>query len=499
MNIGRWKISSKILLLGIVVFGTLLRLYFDVGIIGSGDFPHITHSYKIARGNFSLTLDDPQTAARIGFVYPVAFFYRVLGISEFSAYLYSLIISIASIILIYHLGKLFFKKEVGIMAAFLLSFFPLNVNYATQAFPDLAQAFFTGLAVYFFFLGEKKERPSSQAVLYFLTGITAGLSVLTKESGIIIFFFLGVFVLYKFIFRKEKLRWSYAWIMAGFLMIIPLQTAHDYIVSGDPLLRYHMIDRVYYSAVENLYNYSGYKQIERLFFHIPFLLLTNVNFGFFMVFLLMALMYSIQFRKKETLEVMMWLITLLLYLNFGSTSLTSYVPLPAGTPHYLEMLTFPSLMLIAFFVSQEESIIKRGIGPFSIFFLLITSIGFIYINPDRHIVDPERQLSEFLQTLGNKPMYTDSGTEPLISFLIGYKKDIRSYWKANYPNTGSKELIDAEKIKDAYVIVNKHFFNKIPKNYKVTFPKIYHNVPENWTLIKLIANEEGDLLVYYVP
>ena len=93
--------NTAVVLILIILFGVLLRFVFSVGIIGSGDFVHLIYSQKASVGNFSLTIDDPQTAARIGYVYPVALFYRIFGISEFSMYFYTLIMSAASIILIY--------------------------------------------------------------------------------------------------------------------------------------------------------------------------------------------------------------------------------------------------------------------------------------------------------------------------------------------------------------------------------------------------------------
>src|SRR3989338_5699923 len=98
------RINSKntaVVLIFIILFGVLLRLVFSIGIIGSGDFVHLIYSQKASVGDFSLNIEDPQTAARIGYVYPVAFFYRIFGVSETSMYLYTLIMSAASIILIY--------------------------------------------------------------------------------------------------------------------------------------------------------------------------------------------------------------------------------------------------------------------------------------------------------------------------------------------------------------------------------------------------------------
>ena len=165
MKIRNLNINNKTLLILIIAFGIALRLAFDIGVISSGDLGHITYSYKASTGNFRLSAEDTQTASRIAFIYPVAFFYRIFGVNEFSAYAYSLILSIGSIILIYLLGKLFFGEKVGLISAFLLSFYPLNVNYSTRAYPDLAQAFFMGLAVYLFFLGEKnKDKPANNII-----------------------------------------------------------------------------------------------------------------------------------------------------------------------------------------------------------------------------------------------------------------------------------------------------------------------------------------------
>lgn len=492
------KGNTKLLIL-IVIFGLLLRLIFSVGIMGSGDLVHIYYSYKASLGDFRLTLDDPQTASRIGFNYPVAFFYWIFGINEFSAYAFSLFMGTASIFLIYYLGRLFFNERAAIISAFLLSFYPLNVNYSTQAFPDLAGAFLTGLAVFFFFLGEKKSGIKQQAVLYSLSGIAIGLSILIKESGIIILFFFGIYIMYKLVFEKQKIRASYFLIGVALIMVILLQLLHSYYVNGDAFLRYRQVDKVYYEAVKNLYNYQGYKLIERLFVHIPYMMLTNVNFGFFTIFLLVALSYVVLYRKKEAFAVTIWFVSLFLYLNFGSTSLTSYVPLPGGSPRYLEMLTFPGILMIAFFLSEKKDLIMRLIAPFTIVFLLITSIGFIYLNPDRNSTDTEKELADFINKLDDKVIFVDVGTIGLLQFFTEYKKDVRYYWTAHYPYTGSTEVIKPEEMRDAYVVINWHMINKIPENYKVTYPRIFYEVPENWILIKHIKNKEGDAFVYYAP
>ena len=139
------------------------------------------------------------------------------------------------------------------------------------------------------------------------------------------------------------------------------------------------------------------------------------------------------------------------------------------------------------------------IAPFTIVFLLITSIGFIYLNPDRNSTDTEKELADFINRLDNKIIFIDPATRGLLQFFTEYKKDIRYYWVGHYPYTGSTEVIKPEEMRDAYVVINWHLINNIPENYKVTYPRIFYEVPKNWVLIKHIKNKAGDVFVYYAP
>ena len=87
---------------------------------------------------------------RLGILFPVSLLYNIFGVNEFSSNILILLISLSSIILIYKFGKLLFNDKVGLLSAFLLSFFPWDVVYATQLLTDLPAAFFVALSIYFF-------------------------------------------------------------------------------------------------------------------------------------------------------------------------------------------------------------------------------------------------------------------------------------------------------------------------------------------------------------
>jgi len=142
-------------LIWILIFALFLRLYFFVGLNWSDDIGYVNDAYRILKNEFVFTKYPPTLRPMM--IYPLSFTFLVLGISNYTATLYPLLASLGSIILIFYLGKEFFDYETGLIAAFLLSFFPLNVIYSTWIMPDLIIAFFMGLSVYFFLKSNKKR------------------------------------------------------------------------------------------------------------------------------------------------------------------------------------------------------------------------------------------------------------------------------------------------------------------------------------------------------
>lgn len=498
-------------LLAIIAFGLVIRLLFPTGLTGSADVGHNYYAYQIYSGSYSPTAETVHYSSRIAYIYPVAFFYRLFGVSEFSSYLFSLLLSLSGILLIYALASFLFNRKVGITSAFLLSFYPLDVINATSMFPDLAHSFFMALAVLFFFLGRKEAMLWKKQAIFLFSGILIGIAYFMKTSGLLVFVFFIFFGFYELFFIKKgtlfskRIDWSYILVVIGFGIMYALGLLHAYAVSGDPFLAEKQMEHAYTTSLKNLYNYRGLGLLSRLFFHLPYLMLTSLQFGFFFIFILIASGYYIFVDRKENTTIMLlWLYGILLYMNFGPTTLnlSNYIPLAAGTPRYLAILTFPSLILLANFISEKEEIIKRYLGPFIMAFLLITSISFIYINPEKDLRDNTKKAVGFLakENIAKKPVYIDSASYESYIFFSSYAGigNIREYIKGNYPYPGSSS-IDFSKIKDSYVIIDWAVLGSIPKNYEWKLPEEISNPPKNWWLVKEIKNAKGNAYIYHIP
>lgn len=187
----KFIIKNKFLLwlIPILIFALVLRLYFFVGFSCCDDSGYVNSAKMISDGHWQITgIYD----SRIAMVYPIAFFYLVFGVSDFSTAMYFLLISMGTIIVTYYLGKIIFNEIVGLIAAFLLSIHPLFVVSASMLVNDILLAFYMSLSVYFFIKGEKYGKVRN----YILSGIFYGIAFLVKSSAI--FFALVFFIYYLF-------------------------------------------------------------------------------------------------------------------------------------------------------------------------------------------------------------------------------------------------------------------------------------------------------------
>ena len=126
----------------IAIFGLALRLLFFVGIGFNDDSYYLEFAETIYKGYKFTPPLYVEWGVRIAVFYPIVFFWKILGINEFSTSIYFLLLSIGNIIFTYFLGKELFNKKVGLVAAFLMCILPLDIIYSTQVGPEIPVQFF---------------------------------------------------------------------------------------------------------------------------------------------------------------------------------------------------------------------------------------------------------------------------------------------------------------------------------------------------------------------
>ena len=491
------KLKTYQWLLIIIAFSLLLRLIFFTGSDSSDELEYYKFANQANHGAFELGADHFKF--RVGTFYPTALFFRIFGVNEFSGNLLTLLTSIFGIVLIYFLGTHFFNEKAGLIAAFLLSFYPLDVVYATRLLPDIPSAFFMGLGVLLFLYGEKYRK--KQNAYYLFSGIALGIAYLIKEVSLIMGLFFAAYFIY-----KKKFKLNYLLLGIGLGAAILFLMIYSYAHSGDPFFQYKANEQQQIGFMKALYKnyFTTQGLISRLFLHYPYYMLTDAHYGLFFIFVGVSILYFLYRRKEETYVPIIWMLSLLLYLNFGTISLKQYVPFPVIIRH-LSIITFPALVLVAYFIENFEypsklsKFSKRtlnqngkimGYSKFSITeikikklnalitgLLLFSSLFFIYSSHLRHDIDNVRLAFNYISNNPEKAVYTDERTYRILDYLFEFKRSdvlpFNNYDYYNYENPNKNLMImELKKVKNSYIVINSDILARLPLTYSdMKFPR----------------------------
>lgn len=179
---------------------------------GIGAFPALLREY----------LDTKQAQlfphpARIGHILMTAFWFKAFPNTYFSLANFSFLCFVLLIMLSFYFCRKFFGKDPAYFYTLLLSCSPILMHSGKRCLQDSSVNLFWALSVWLFldFLIKK------QKYKFILFLISFYLSILIKESSVILMaFFAAAYLLYRFGY-KQQVRWSY---FAG-LVVIPVLAA----------------------------------------------------------------------------------------------------------------------------------------------------------------------------------------------------------------------------------------------------------------------------------
>lgn len=514
------KIKPQLWLVFILLFGILLRTAFFSGYVAGDDKQYLQQAYKLSRVGFTcggLFPTDPRDinhwATRLGIVFPTAFFFYLFGINEISLVLFPLLCSIGSIVIIYYLGKLLFSVKIGLISAFLLSFFPLEVIYGTHLFPTVCVTFFTGLSIFLFLKAEIDKRK-----LYYLSaGLMIGIGYLCWIGSLFIIFFFLCYIIY-----IKRIKIGYLLVCSGVLLVFVGEFLFFYYQTGDGFYRYNILKEVVISEgnlnlqthLIELFKGNVYQGIN--WFIEPLIMFAfEQEFGFFYYFIWPIVIYFLFKRENNINILILWLIPVTLYLLYGSVSPSNYDPLRRLCRYY-SIVTIPGLLILGYFMVTKMK--KRLFFYSALIFLLISSIGFVYIDESRNIDYIYRQIYTFHKEHPKDKLYVMG--EAYISSLFYSKFQKRSDNNLilfrpeeplltrpkivkEYPNTS----FSLEGVHNAYVAVDKEFWKYIPANSKllkvIQKPKrAYYSIFERgflkglWEKRKAKGKSPKDTIIY---
>lgn len=195
IDIKKYFIDHRYLLPIAVFIGFLLRIIY----LSSPDFYYDEAS--LAMGQKALIEKSISPWITINwqpplYSYVVSISTRLLGVNEFSIRLTSAIFGTLSIVLVYFLGKLWFGRKTGLLAAILLAVSPLHVIHSRTAFSDVFHTFFVILTILSMeFLILKKISRVNISAFILLSGALSAVALFIKYNTLIPLGIYWLFVL----------------------------------------------------------------------------------------------------------------------------------------------------------------------------------------------------------------------------------------------------------------------------------------------------------------
>jgi 4-amino-4-deoxy-L-arabinose transferase-like glycosyltransferase len=313
-------------------FSLLIRAICFTGLIASDDLGYYHFARLISRNLYTPALD--HYAFRYGLTIPVAMVYRIFGTTEWTTELIPYLASSVSVVVLVVIGTRLFGFRVGMIAGLLLATFPLSIRYASILVPEPVAEMYLLIAIALYLCAQGQY----SLVFAIASGVFLALAYLTKEWSL----FVVPAVLIDAVAER---RWRACFgVVAGAIAILVIEHGYYLASTGDLLFRSHALAQAA-RAPEALAESNNL--VRRLFTHYPrMMLVPGRNIGlhsFFTLALAPVAFVSIRWRQLRLLTL--WALLPFLYMNFGSMSLSHYIPV-FSQPRYLEVI-YPPVFVMA--------------------------------------------------------------------------------------------------------------------------------------------------------
>jgi len=516
---GLAKNAIPLILSVTIVAAAILRAHYFSGLGFSDDLEYSLDAFCIADGCFSHSRTLLQL--RLGMLLPIAFFYKTLGVNEWALAAYSFLCSLGSIVLVYHLGKMLCNKWVGLLASCLLAFYPLDLEYATTASPDVPQSLFNGLAVYFFLAASMRFTRRGRGTAWAMalaSGLLTGFSYLIRDTGALLGIFFALYLILDMLINRRSevpLREQvkersllYGAFLAGFLIIFCIEGLYHYLDAGDFFLRYHVTSD-YYSKDPCFFAYGvnqDFTYYVKMMFHLddswrfaadqPY-----YPYGFYFYALWPSLFYITLRRFEKGWPLALWFLFYYIFLQYGSMSLVKYFPVHRLDRH-LFLTTLPGIVMLSMALYDLCSAAgKKGrwpgglvifIASSMVLFLTASSLHYASYSRELHrmLVHDAREAYRFLENYQAIPVYADNSTMAYFMFQSGY----RNIWRFRpyadlYRVTAQKEKI--------IIMDSCRACRENPRSLGI--PLLWSSPQKNWVLLKEIYGPECEIWREYNP
>ena len=387
----------------IFCLAVLIRILFFIGLTGMDDSIYGSYVHDLLTKGF--ILPDTHWKTRAGMIIPLYLFTKLLSFNEYTLAIFPLLCSLTNVLLIYKIGSLLFSRRHGLLAALLYAFFPLDIYYATSAFPTVPLVTCTGLSAFFLL----RNRKHHSWMNYLFSGLAIGGAYLVHMTAVFMFLFIGLYLL---IFDRRHLIKKSVFLFLTFLTVLAIESSLYGSITGDPFYRFHVIKKTHFQQAPEqrppdvnpkalIKRSDQGEQVLRgdnFWIEPAWTLLTQQEFGLYFYFIIPATIFLLFRRRKDpaVLILAIWFLPILFYIFYGTTSLTHYATLRRW-PRYFSMTILPAILLLSVWI--QDYCLQRKTCYFTVIIILTTSsLGIISFDNWRRYAATYRDTARYISS-----------------------------------------------------------------------------------------------------
>jgi hypothetical protein len=448
------QLPPRTVLLVILLLGLSLRLWAFTGIFGADDVAIANVAKDLLEHGFSVP--EGHYAQRLGLVFPLALIFKLFGTGDWQFAVLPMAASMGAIVLAYATGRLIISQQTGLIAAWLLAIFPLDIFNASMLFPDAIMGTCLALAYYLALRAENATHPWLPA---FVAGLLIGLGWLVKVEAPIL---LPVLAVYWFL--NPARRWQIVLFAGtGALLVLGAEGAIYYLLANDPLRGIHAAINQGGGVLNVEYSATQLWIFPKAWF------VTAYDFGLHYYLLFAAMVWVILNKRKECYVLLAWVLMMLLWLEFGGNPFAAHYSVKSHLARYCLTITVPSVILISGMISHLWDSGRFRIATFlvgtatatGLFLMVFNALGSDGIKATKLGLDYAVAHNTF-------PLYLDKKSYDIAPWYLGNKikpTDIHPVQQHDF-QTQTTHLLHAEEI-NGWVLDNREFADFAQKRYGI--------------------------------
>ncbi len=475
----RWAEAERPALLAalvIVVTAVALRASLAPQFDGLDDLGYLEAAQRVSQGR---ALDDlfPLFRTRIGMAYPLGWLLHAGVLMPSQFWLLTTLAECVTLVSLVAAGWLLAgAASAGLAAAALYALYPLAVQQSAMFYPTAFQVAAIAAACALMAGAERVAGDRARLALGLAAGATLGLGYLVKEDvAMVVPAVVAASLLTGF-----PRRLTIVAVMSGAATVFAGECAGYWITTGHPLLRLTATSGLAAAPHDQL----QISEIWRWDAFVRSLFLLPAQVGLYWWFGVPAIWAAYRRRLAPLAFVATTFVLVMLYLQFGSGSLSSYAPLPK-TPRYTALVT-PLLMLMvgAWLVEQWRGP-RRAVAVIASVLITVTAVPCLAYFA---IVSSERTRNTLavlpvLREVSPGQLFTDYYGTRMLRLLAPGLPHVGVWYHARFDTNQIVVLANPAMERDAYVLFDRQAAKIYTSSYEMTLPPAITTPPGDWQLV----------------